>query len=175
MNLNPDYNCEMLKLYFLEKDFTKKQQESILNHNPFNSMFINWEKHQLYTNRVIANTMKEQHLISMNDNIHEIVNNRYNSIGKYLFNKVTYSDNIKNFIAKEDIILVRDTIHDHYSYLEELVKLTNKSITGICTRDYNAYKNKLKLYKQLLEEYQGLQMVQAQNNNLNICLIKKCR
>lgn len=175
MNRNPDYNVSMLKLYFIEKGFTEKEKQNILRYNPFNEIFVRWENDQIYTNRIIAEHLKIHGLIKMDDNIHEIVNDTYNSIGRYLFNHITYSDNIKDFIARDDIVLVRDTINDHYSYIEELAKLPNRCISGICTKNRALYEKKLLLYKQLLEEYRDLKMYENTKKDLSICLIKKCR
>lgn len=175
MNCNPDYNSSMLELYFIEKDFTDKEKQNILSRNPFNYIFTNWEKERIYTNRIIADNLKIHGLINMNDNIHEIVNDQYNSIGKYLFNKVTYSNNIKEFIAKEDIVLVRDTINSSYSYIEELIKLPNSFISGICTKNRALYEKKLLLYKQLLEDCKKLKMIEDTKKDISVCLIKKCR
>lgn len=175
MNCNPDYNASMLRLYFIEKDFTEKEKESILRYNPFNYIFTNWEKDQIYTNRIMADHLKIHGLISMNDSIHEICNDPYNSIGRYLFNKVTYSDNIKNFIYQEDIVLVRDTINSSRTYIEELLKLQNSFISGICTKNRVLYEKKLILYKQLLEKYKELKMIENTKRDVSVCLIKKCR
>ena len=175
MNYNPDYNSEMLKLFFFEKGFSSQEQEEILNNRPFSYPFISWEKMQLQTNRVIARTLKLFKLINKNDSIHEIVNNEYNSIGKYLSNRVTYSNNIKSFIAKNSIILIRDTIRDDYTYAEELSKLPHPFITGICTNDKLAHFLKVERYKKLKEKISDLQITDIQSKELRICLIKKCR
>ncbi len=175
MNYNPDYNSEMLKLYFFEKGFNEQQIKALLNTNPFGYPFTSWERKQIETNYVLAKALKVFKLISMKDSIHEIVNDKYNSISRYLLNNVTYSNNIKDFINKNSIILVRDTIRDDVTFAEDLAKLPYSFITGICTNDKIAYSEKLEMYKKLKEKIKNTEITDLKSKDLRICLIKKCR
>ncbi len=175
MNYNPDYNSEMLKLYFFEKGFNEKEIKEILNKNPFGYPFTSWEKKQLETNQVLAKALRVFKLINQQDNIHEIVNDKYNSISKYLLNNVTYSNNIKDFINKNSIILIRDTIRDDVTFAEELAKMPYSFITGICTNNKISYLQKKEMYKKLKEKMKSLEITDVQSKDLRICLIKKCR
>lgn len=175
MNYNPDYNSEMLKLYFFEKGFSSKEQEIILSKNPFSYPFVSWERKQLQTNQVLAKVLKTFRLINKQDNIHEIVNDKYNSISKYLLNNATYSNNIKDFISKNSVILIRDTIRDDMTFAEELAKMPYSFITGICTSDKISYLEKKEMYKKLKEKIKSLEITDVQSKELRICLIKKCR
>ena len=173
MNCNPDYNSTMLKQYFKEQNFTTNEQQQLLNENPFNKRFVRWEKNQLLTNRIIANTIKRKKLIDSDTTIQEIVNHEDNSIGKYLSNNTEYYTNLGFFIRKDGIILIRDSINFENMIVKKLYKNDYSFITGICTSNLYEYHKKLKIYKEIASYIKQLQIIEATDNNQNICLVKK--
>lgn len=176
MILNPDYNREMLKLYFKEKGYSKEEIDKILNNNPFDIKFVRWERNKLYSNRLIANTINRKKLIDSDMIVQEVTNHEYNSISKYLNNSNEVFTNTNFFKRKNGIILVHDNIHTKIT--NTIISLNRSDlnfITGICTKDIISYKIKLNKYKELAKEIEYAKVIEAMENNVNICILKKCR
>lgn len=176
MNFNPDYNREMLKLYFKEQGYTREEIKRLLNTNPFDIKFVRWERNTLYSNRLIANTISRKNLIDDDIIIQEITNHEDNSISKYLNNPNEIFTNSSFFKRENGIILVHDNIHTKIT--NTIINLNRNGlnfITGTCTKDINSYEKKLHKYKKLAREIQYAKVIEAMENDVNICILKKCR
>ena len=93
-----DYDVEMLKLYFKEKNFTKDQIEILLADNPFNKEYVNWEQQVKYNNKTIIQVIKKLNLINSVCPIQEITNHKDNCLSSFLINDCevkTLNNNIR--------------------------------------------------------------------------------
>ena len=178
MQSNRDYNCDMLKLYFKENNFNKKQIQELLNNNPFGENFCNWEKNYLLQNKIIATELKKNRLINSNNKIQEITINKDCSIGKHLYNDVEYKEidinnNLSNIKSYGKLVLIRSQFKGEVKFLRDLGSKNIPFIKATCTDDYDRYNELIELYKYLKKYIEDLKLIIKEQNELKICIIKK--
>jgi hypothetical protein len=167
-----DYDVEMLKIYFKEKNFNPEDIEKLLNDNPFNKEYMIWLKQRNNSGKCLAIQLKKNFMINKNINIQEIVPHNMDNIGKYFINNVNNSichinqDINKVKIIPNNLILVRGKFPNQGIFLQKLVERKNPFIICECTKDYNYY-----IY---LKEYINNNCELCEDFNLNhkICILK---
>lgn len=171
-----DYDVQMLKLYFKEKNMTIEQINHLLNDNPFNSNYVKWEKQTLNSNKTFCIALKRNNLVNKNNKILEVTNHRMNSVSKYLENDIYYSINpintdISNLRANGDLLIIRGI----YPGQEELLKkVRNKPfITGICSRDKNLYEYMKMKYTLMNDEIENSDLIELTNNDSKIIILRR--
>lgn len=82
-----DYDVEMLKLYFKEKNYSEEKINELLDSNPFNKEYMEWIKNRNLTGKDLARVIIKNHLINKDTNLQEITSHENDRVSKYLFNK----------------------------------------------------------------------------------------
>ena len=90
-----DYDVEMLRLYFKEKNYSKEKINELLDSNPFNKEYMEWIKSRNLTGKDLARVIIKNHLINKDTNIQEITSHENDRVSKYLFNKWTRNNEDK--------------------------------------------------------------------------------
>ena len=172
-----DYDVEMLKLYFKEMGYTKEEIDHLLNTNPFNYKYMNWENQKQRDNKTLACILKEKGIVKRNEIIQEISIHCDNSIGRYLSNNVnqhicSINDNISKIKLTKGTIFIKDLYKDENYFLKKLSLQKTPFILGICTKNNDYYKKVKDFYKNLSNELKLYILEERTNYNQNICIVK---
>ena len=73
-----DYDVEMLRLYFKEKNYSKEKINELLDSNPFDKKYMEWLKNRNLTEREKVETLLD--LLFNNEEIKNIYRERWNSV-----------------------------------------------------------------------------------------------
>lgn len=168
---NDDYYTKLLKVYFLDNGISKKRQYELLNENPFNDHFASWEKTYHDSNRVLGRFLRKNGIKEHELTIDELTAIGDESIAKYL-NDGLLHDFAYNKKRKK-VCLVHDNLYGKASFLNELIKNKPHFILGICTKDKQAYKEKLLYYRNLLSKNENISILEGQEDGYNICVVKR--
>ena len=173
-----DYDVEMLKLYFKEKNFTKEQIDKLLDENPFNLDYIMWEKQNQNNNKTLIHMIKKICLFDSNSPIQEIVNHENNSLSKFLSNpceiKISpIGDNNSNIKIGNKLLLMKGFIPNQRIILKKADNYNIPFIVGVCSKDTNFY-NRMKLfYQELMKEIKFSKIIEREYNDQKICILTK--
>lgn len=172
-----DYNAEMLRLYFKENNYSKEKIQYLLEHNPFDLNYTNWEKQKIEENKMFATYLKRKCILKKDTNIQEISNHVDNVVGKYLYNEIMYTpcpigNDINNIRLNNRFILFKGFYKNEINFLKKLEYLSNPYVTGICTRNYNYYEFVLKNYKCFLEKLNKSELIQEENDKGLLLMLK---
>ena len=163
-----DYYVKMLRIYFTDNNIFGYEKKLILNDNPFNYQFVNWEENYSKANRLIAESIKEHKLLIDNKYpIEEIDFIEEESISKYLENYKKIYYNYKGIKT----ILVHDTLIGK----TRLPDILNKPhfILGLSTNNYDAYKKRLKYYEKIINNSKKVHIIESYDEGFNTCVIHK--
>ena len=165
-----DYDVQMLKLYFKEKNFSLEEIESLLNDNPFNKDYVIWLNQSNSNGKTLAFELKN--LIQRNTNIQEFVTHNNDSIGKYLANNVNislYQDSVK--VLPSHLVLMRGKNEKQSSLIKRLSNNNIPFVIGECTKDKLYYEYIRNYYIKLKKEF-NCSFIETNNYNQNMCIIK---
>ena len=172
-----DYNAEMLKLYFREKNFSKEKIRELLETNPFDVNYAIWEKQVINNNKTFAIKLKRENMINQKVPIQEIAIHKNNIISKYLTNDViisecSLSDNLNDIKLKNRLILLNGCYYNEYDFLKKLQKKSIPFITGICSKNYSYYNYVLYMYKNILKYLKNCELLTCENGEQHILILK---
>lgn len=172
-----DYDCEMLRLYFDEKHFSEWKKEQLLESNPFNENYIIWEKQTQNNNKTFAIILKRMGMIHENTPIQEITVHKDNSVGIYLNNNISYipcsiNSDINKLKLQKKLVLMKGFYHNEKAFLKKLQSMNIPFITGICTKQRGYYLHILNEYQKMIKEIKNCELINKQNNNQYISIIK---
>lgn len=173
-----DYNVEMLRLYFKEKNFSKEDISKLLNSNPFNEDFVIWENQKLQSNKIFSNILKQNSFININTKIQEITIHENNSVGKYLQNDIDYikcsiNKNINSTKLRNNLVLIKELFPNEKQFLIKLSTHNIPFIAGVCSRNFDYYYKALTFYKNLAKEIKGSQLYEFQIKQNKTCILKR--
>lgn len=175
--MDKDYNAEMLKLYFEEKNFTSDQINKLLEDNPFDSNFIEWENRILNENKLFANTIKKKNLIENDIPIQEITVHQDNNIGSYLHNNVSYTqcsinESITNVRLQNKLILIKGFYPYEVKLFERAQKYNIPFITGVCTKEPIYYHQILDEYIKMRDYLKNCQLIADRNKDQRVIILR---
>ena len=173
-----DYDVELLKLYFRENDFNQADKQNLLDSNPFNRDYVIWENKTKRKNKLIADVLKKNKLITSDTKIQEIVVHENNDVGRFLSNDIEYSichsdENINKIKPRNKLILIHDIFKGQEFFLEKLSLKKIPFIVGVCDDNYTYYKKSIRFLNNLKNNIKGLQLFKKEENNIHICIAKK--
>lgn len=173
-----DYDVEMLKLYFLEQGFTKKEINYLLNNNPFDKNYVTWEKNKKRENKIFADTLKKNRLINPNMVIEEIAIHENNMVGLYLPNTVQYTKcsidkTINKIPYKRNLILINGIYKNEAYFLKKLDLKKIPFIIGVCSKNRQYYKKSIELLKELKSDIKALDIITKKDDDHYIFIAKK--
>lgn len=170
-----DYHAAMLDLYFREKKFSEEQKWSLLESNPFDNHFVEWEKNTIYNNRTFANVIKKHYLISGNDKIREVVVHENCSIAKSLWNDTEYSicpasDNLHANYASNRLMIIKGLYLGEEYFLKKLVLYRIPFIIGTTAGD-DYFDEVEPIYQKLARDY-DLHKIEESSYKSNTIVLK---
>lgn len=173
-----DYDVEMLRLYFLEKGYNSSQINNILNSNPFNEYYLNWEKEHLYSNKILAKYLILNGYVHSNDKLYELAFNEKNTVSRFLKNdkcliksSTNYRPNIH--IPEEYTTLLVQPVPEMERIIIGLYKRKKSFIIGACTKDNELYEKKLEKLLILRNELKNTELCTSNYENHKICTLRK--
>lgn len=172
------YDEEMLKLYFDEKHFPEWKKQELLETNPFNEQYVIWEKQTQNNNKTFAITLKKLGIIDENIPIQEITVHKDNNVGSYLHNDITYTtcsidDDINKIKLQNKLVLMKGFYHNELKFLKKLQYFKIPFVTGICSKKRGYYLHVLNEYQKMLKELNEYEIINEQNCDQYISIIKK--
>lgn len=168
-----DYDVEMLKLYFKEKNFTKEQIDKLLADNPFDKEYVKWEQQVKHNNKTLIQTIKKMNLINSNCPIQEITNHEDNCLSNFLINPCEIKVLTNNIRLSNKLLLMKGFIPNQKVILRKADNNNIPFIVGTCSKEIEYY-NKMKLfYEELSNEIKNSKLIEKDNYNQKICLLIK--
>lgn len=173
-----DYDVEMLKLYFKEKNFTKEQINKLLEENPFNLDYIIWEQQIQNNNRALIQMIKKLNLINQDCQIQEITNHKDNSLSKFLSNpseiKISSIDDFSSSIRiSNKLLLMKGFIPNQRIILKKADTHSIPFVVGVCSKDTDFYTRMKLFYQELTKEIKFAKLIERENNGQKICILTK--
>ena len=172
-----DYNTEMLRLYFDEKNYSEERIKYMLEHNPYDSYFSYWESETKRNNKIFADCIRRNGLIKRDIQVQEIGVHEKNGVSKYItdnifFTPVSIKDSISSIRLSGRFVLFKGIYKDELTLLSRLEKNSIPYITGICTHDTKYFIKILYLYQEYLKELSNSKMVHLELADKKVLLLK---
>ena len=164
-----DYDVEMLKLYFKEKNYSKEKINELLNSNPFDKEYMEWLKSRNLTGKDLARVIIKNHLINKDTNLQEITSHENDRVSKYLFNK-----SITSIITQSIRFMPGYTIfmRGKSNVLKSCINHNIPFIAGECTYDKTYYEKIKEYYLNLSEQLKNCEFIEDESNYKNTCIIR---
>ena len=164
-----DYDVEMLKLYFKEKNYSEEKINELLDSNPFDKKYMEWLKNRNLTGKDLARVIIKKHLINKDTNLQEITSHENDRVSKYLFNK-----SITSIITQSIRFMPGYTIFMRgKSYvLKSFINHNIPFIAGECTYDKTYYEKIKKYYLNLSKQLKNCEFIEDESNYKNTCIIR---
>lgn len=164
-----DYDVEMLRLYFKEKNYSKEKINELLDSNPFNKEYMEWIKSRNLTGKDLARVIIKNHLINKDTNLQEITSHENDRVSKYLFNK-----SITSIITQSIRFMPGYTIfmRGKSNILKSCIKHNIPFIAGECTYDKKYYEKVREYYLNLSEQFKNCEFIEDESNYRNTCIIR---
>ncbi|MBE6159731.1 MAG: hypothetical protein E7157_01640 [Lactobacillales bacterium] len=167
-----DYDVEMLKLYFKEKNYTKEQIETLLENNPFNKDYVEWEQQVKYNNKTLIQTIKKLNLIG-NSPIQEITNHEDNCLSKFLSNQCEVKISNGNIRLSNKLILMKGFIPNQKVILRKAYSNNIPFIVGTCSKELEYYRKMKSFYEEISSEIKSSKIIETESHNQKVCLFIK--
>lgn len=168
-----DYDVEMLRLYFKEKNYSEEKINELLNSNPFNEEYMSWLRNRNLTGKDLAKEIIKNHLINKDTNLQEVTSHENDRVSKYLFNKSATS------IVTQSIrfmpgytIFMRGKIKNQSKILKLCIKYNIPFIAGECTKNKEYYNRIREYYLNLSEQLKNCEFIEDESNYRNACIIR---
>lgn len=167
-----DYDVEMLRTYFKEKNYPKEKINELLNSNPFDINYINWLKEREFTGKKLARELIKNYLIHSNDKLQELTTHENDTVSKYLSNKYIISSSKKTLKFMPGYkIFVRGKVANKTNILI-CDKYNIPFILGECTKDLNYFRKIKEYYIELSKQLKNVELIENNFNNINTCIIR---
>lgn len=168
-----DYDVEMLKLYFKEKNFTEEQINTLLADNPFDGEYVKWEQQVKHNNKTLIQTIKKLNLINTNCSIQEITNHKDNCLSKFLINNCEIKIADSNIRLTNKLLLMKGFIPNQKAILKRADSNNIPFIVGTCSKELEYYYKMKAFYKELSNEMKNSKLIEKENYNQKVCLFIK--
>ena len=167
-----DYDVEMLKLYFKEKNFTKEQIDELLADNPFDREYVRWEQQVKYNNKALIQIIKKLNLIG-NYPIQEITNHKDNCLSSFLINDCEVKTPNNNIKLTNKLLLIKGFIPNQKAILKRADNNNIPFIAGTCSKELDYYYKMKSLYEELSNEIKNSKLIETESYKQKICLLIK--
>lgn len=169
-----DYNDAMLGLYFKEKSVSLNARKRLLESNPFDANYVEWERNTMYNNRTFAVLMKKYGLVDYSDRITEVLVHTKNSSTKG-FPDVFYSlcganDKLSVDIRSGRVIVIKGLYRGEEECLRKLKFYRYPFIVGD-TNTGRYYDEERETFGEIANNL-GLSIIEEKNSKNNTILLK---
>lgn len=168
-----DYDVEMLKIYFNEKNYSKEKIDELLNTNPFDINYVNWLKEREFTGKNLARELIRNYIIHSNDKIQELAAHEDDIISKHLYNSSIISSTKKQikFMPGYTIFII-GKITNQKNILNLCDKYNIPFISGECTKDLDYFRKIREYYIELSKQIKNVELIENSFNSTNTCIIR---
>lgn len=168
-----DYDVEMLKLYFKEKNYSDEKINELLDSNPFDKEYMEWLKSRNLTGKDLARVIIKNHLINKDTNLQEITSHENDRVSKYLFNKSITSIITQSIrFMPGYTIFMRGIIKNQSNILLSCSKYDIQFLAGECTYDKTYYEKIKEYYLNLSKQLKNCEFIEDESNYRNTCIIR---
>ena len=173
-----DYNAEMLNLYFKEKGFSEEKINRLLEENPFDGYYSNWEQQTKYNNRTFAEVIRRNGEIQIGTIVQEIGVHKDNSVAKYLTKNIWFSQlsakgnliRIKTIPGR--LVIFKGIYKNELDFLKRLEETRTPYITGICTTEQSFLNRSLDEYRSFQSKLKNTKLIQIKNDYQKILILR---
>lgn len=168
-----DYHSAMLELYFKEKGYDYNTRFRLLESNPFDNTFVQWERDTTYNNRTFSVLMKKYRLASLDSKITEVVVHKDNSATK-CSNDVFYSvcganERLKAELHQGRIVVVKGLYNGEEEFLRKLMLYRIPFIVGDCSRG-KYFEEEREFFREMSDKYKLEKFEETDLKNNSILL-----
>ena len=173
-----DYHDEMLELYFEEKGFSDERIKKLLEVNPFDGYYSNWEQQTKYNNRTFALAIRKNGGLKTSEIVQEIGVHENNGVAKYLTENVyftplsAYDDLTSIKTAPGRLVIFKGIYTSELDFLKRLERTNTPYITGICTTEKTFFDRALNKYEEFQSKLKNSRLIQVENKSQKILILR---
>lgn len=173
-----DYHNEMLKLYFEEKNFSTEKIKRVLEENPYDGYYNNWEQQITNNNRTFVEVIRRNGGLKRSGIVQEIGVHKNNSVAKYLtenvyFTQLSAYDNLTSIkTAPGRLVIFKGIYRSELEFLKRLERTNTPYITGICATEKTFFDRALDTYEMLQSELKDTKLIQEEKKSQKILILR---